>query len=454
VADVDGDGRDDLFVGGARDQRSVLFRQTAAGVLEPAPGPWAADSAAEDVAAVFFDADGDGALDLYVGTAGNEFRGEADEIRDRLYLGDGAGGFREAPAGALPDLFVHTGTVAPADWDGDGDTDLFVGGRVVPRAYGRPARSALLENDGRGRFRDVTAEVAPDVERVGMVSAAAWADLDGDGRDDLALAGEWMAPTVFRNAPDGLRPLDVGLADATGWWTALEAADLDGDGDTDLALGNLGLNSRIRATAERPARLLLADFDENDQLDGVLTTWRDGADYPFATVGVLQQQFPELRQRFPTFTAFGARTAEDLFGARARDAETLEATTFANAVALNDGAGRFTLRPLPPVAQIEPVYALLADDLDGDGRTDLALGGGLLGVRPDRGRYDAGYGLVLRGGNDGLMPAGLDTGLVLDGEIRALRWLRTGDGFRLLVAARNDGPLQILRAGRPEIAAR
>ena len=454
TGDVDGDGLDDLFVGGARGQASALFLQTANGFRQAANGPWEADREGEDVAAAFFDADGDGRLDLYVGTAGNEFRGERDEIRDRLYLGDGAGGFRRAPRAALPDLFVHTGAVAPADWDGDGDTDLFVGGRVVPRAYGRPAQSALLENDGRGRFRDVTDEKAPGLARVGMVSAAAWADLDGDGRPDLALAGEWMAPTVFANTPAGLERRDAGLAEATGWWTALDAADLDGDGDADLVLGNLGLNSRVRATPERPARLLLADFDENGQLDGLLTTFRDGADLPLASPQILRQQFPELRQRYPTAQEFGVRTAESLFGSRARNAETLEATTFASAVALNDGSGRFALTPLPALAQIEPVYAVRADDVDGDGHADLVLGGGLLGVRPDRGRYDAGLGLLLRGDGTGAFhPAGLDAGLELDGEVRALRLLRQSGGARLLVAAASDGPLQVLRLGPAEALA-
>ena len=362
VGDVDGDGLDDVFVGGARGQASVLFVQTAAGFVQTENGPWEADKEGEDVAATFFDADGDGDLDLYVGTAGNEFRGRNEALRDRLYLNGGAGRFQRAPRGALPGLFVHTGTVAAEDWDGDGDTDLFVGGRVVPRAYGRPAPSALLENDGAGRFRDVTERRAPGLARVGMVSRAAWADLDGDGRRDLVVVGEWMAPTAFRATGRGLEPMPLGLDDATGRWTALDVADLDGDGDADLVLGNLGLNSRLRASADHPARLLLADFDENGQEDALLTTWRDGADYPVATVALLQQQFPELRQRFPTATAFGARTPEDLFGGRARGADKLEATTFASAVALNDGAGRFTLRPLPRVAQVEPVYAALAGD--------------------------------------------------------------------------------------------
>ncbi len=453
VADVDGDGRDDVFVGGARAQPNALFVQTAGGAfVERSVPAWAAHAEGEAVDAAFFDADGDGALDLYVATAGNEFRGENDALRDRLYLGDGAGGFREAPAGSLPDRWVHVGAVAPHDWDGDGDVDLFVGGRVVPRAYGMPAPSALLENDGRGRFRDVTATLAPSLAEVGMVSRAAWGDVDGDGRADLVLVGEWMAPTVYRATAGGFEPFDTGLGDATGWWTALDVADLDGDGDLDLALGNLGLNSRIRATPEHPARLWLADFDGNDALDGIVTSYRDGDDYPLATIALFQQTFPELRKRFPTAAEFGARTVPDLFGRRARDAEQRTATTFASAVAWNDGSGRFDLRPLPDLAQIEPVYALASADLDGDGVLDLVVGGGQLGVRPDRGRYDAGLGLALLGdGRGGFVPVGLDGGLALDGEVRALRFL---DGGRLLLSAASDGPLQAFRVGRGAVATR
>ena len=451
VGDVNGDGLDDLFVGGAKLQPSALFLQTARGFAPTGPDPWRADSLSEAVAAVFLDVDGDGDLDLYVGTAGNEFWGQHEALRDQLYLGDGDGGFEAAPPGALPDLFTQTGTVVPSDVDSDGDIDLFVGGRVVAREYGQPAQSALLLNDGRGRFRDATATWAPSLERAGMVTSATWADLDGDGRADLTVAGEWMAPTVYRNTGRALERIDDGLAEATGWWTALTSADLDGDGDVDLVLGNLGLNAAVRASAEHPARLWMADFDGDEAPEALVTTYRDGADYPLVPVRTLQRRFPELRRRWPTATAFGARTPEELFGARARKATPVTAATFASAVAINDGTGRFTLRALPDLAQLEPTYALLADDLDGDGNLDVLLGGGLLNVPPERGRDDAGYGALLLGTGGGRFRplADLARSLTLDGEVRALRWLRRADRERLLVVARTGGRLQMLRPTLP-----
>ncbi len=450
VGDVDGDGRDDLYVGGAKWQAGQLwvqrpdgtFRRTNASVFQ-------ADSLAEDVDAVFFDADADGDQDLYVVSAGNEFWDEQEPLRDRLYVNDGQGGFRW-DGDALPVFFANGSCVVPGDFDGDGDLDLFVGGRVVSRQYGLIPRSYLLENDSRGRFRDVTLEKARALAEAGMVTSAAWADYDGDGQLDLVVVGEWMPIRIFRQ--DAGRFTDrtgaAGLTQTNGWWNSVTAVDLRGTGRPDLVLGNLGRNSSIQASREAPARLYLYDFAHNGGLLQVLTVHKNGVRYPLAGRDELMRVVPALRNRYPSYADFGASRIEDIFPrSDLRNAQVREAYLFASSLALNNGNGSFDLRPLPAAAQFSPIYAALPGDVDGDGNTDLVVAGNFLGVPPVRGRYDAGYGVLLRGdGAGGFVAMDLEaSNLVIEGEARALKWLRAADGGRLLVVARNDAPLQILR---------
>jgi hypothetical protein len=457
VGDVNGDGLDDLYAGGAKWQPGRLLVQGADGSFRSVGDPaFAADSIAEDVDAAFFDADGDGDPDLYVVSGGNEFWGTHQPLRDRLYLNDGRGGFRRSRE-ALPEFFENGSCVAPADVDRDGDQDLFVGTRVVARRYGEIPRSYLLENDGTGRFRDVTADRAPDLVHAGMVSSAVWTDYDGDGAVDLIVAGEWMPVRVFRQEAGRLveRTEQAGLGGTEGWWNSVTAVDLRGNGRTDLILGNLGLNSYVRASDGRPVRLYVHDFAGNGDLQQVLTFYKDAESYPLANRDELIRAVPALRDKFPTYTAFGAARIADLFPRSAlRRAEVREARTLASAVALNRGDGSFELRPLPPEAQFAPIYAALPGDFDRDGRADVVIGGNLHGVPPIRGRYDASYGLLLRGdGAGGLAAVDLEAGgLVIAGQVRDLELLRAAGGGRLLVVARNGDALQLIRPVRLDAA--
>jgi hypothetical protein len=443
VADVNGDGADDIYVGGAKWQAGQLYLQNRDGRFrESAQRAFRADSLREDVDAAFFDADRDGDADLYVVSGGNEFW-EGEPLRDRLYLNDGRGNFQRAE-GALP-VFHHNGSsVAPGDFDGDGDVDLFVGSRVVSRQYGVIPQSYLLENDGRGRFRDVTAEKAPALLHVGMVADAKWVG------QDLIVAGEWMPVTVFRREQGQWvdRTAEAGLAGSTGWWNSIDVVDLNGDGRQDLVLGNLGLNSVLRASRSEPARLYVGDFFEKGTRLQILTSYRHGVSYPLASRDELIQVAPALRRRFPTYASFGARRIEDIISREAlRQARVLEATTFANAVALNLGRGTFELRPLPTAAQFAPVYASLAGDFDGDRKIDLIVAGNFYGVTPVQGRYDASYGLLLRGDGNGSFTA-VDmeqSGLEIDGQARRMALLQRANGERLIVVARNDDRLRIIR---------
>ena len=454
VADVDGDGLDDIFVGGAKWQPGRLMLQNPDGTFRDGDASaFRADSLYEDVDATFLDADGDGDPDLFVVSGGNEFWGTSEALRDRLYLNDGSGLFTRADD-ALPDAFENGGCVAAADFDGDGHIDLFVGGRAVARDYGATPRSQLLRNDGTGRFTDVTAEMAPGLAEAGMVAAAVWTDTDGDGGLDLVVTGEWMSVRVFRQRDGRLveQTAAAGLDGTNGWWNAVVAADLDGDGHDDLVLGNLGLNSYLRASREEPARLYLHDFSRDGLPEQILTFYKDGVSYPLEGRDALLARIPALRQRYPTYTSFGAATIDDLFPAsELRRARVLEAYTFASAVALNRGDGTFRLAPLPVGAQLSPLYALLAGDFDDDGHTDILAGGNLHGVRPILGRYDASYGVLLAGAGDGTFME-RDAGVAIEGQVRGLAWVRLADGGRGVVVARNDLPVQLFRvqpAARP-----
>ena len=452
VADVNGDGLDDIYVGGAKWQPSRVYLQQRDGTFRASAQPSiAADSLAEDVDAAFFDANGDGRPDLLVMSAGNEFFGTADELRPRLYLNDGRGGFRRDTA-AIPPIFENGSCVVPGDFDGDGRIDVFLGGRVVAGRYGAIPGSHLLRNDGTGHFTDVTDSLAPGLAHVGMVTSAAWIDYDRDGKLDLVVTGEWMPVHLFHQERGKFvdRTKEVGLAGSNGWWNTVVAADLRGIGRTDLVLGNLGLNSYIRATRKEPARLYLGDFAHSGGFQQVLTFYKHGVSYPMAGRDELVRLIPSLRSKYPSYRSFGASRVEDIIpAADLRAAEVREAYDFATSIALDNGNGTFTLQALPMEAQLAPVRAAVASDLEGTGKPDLLLAGNFYGVTPLRGRYDASYGLLLRNRGGGhFAPVSLEAdGLVLDGQVRRLAVLRRANGDRLLVAARNDTTLQVLRIG-------
>jgi hypothetical protein len=438
VGDVNGDGLDDFFIGGAKGQPSALYVQRPNGTFVATNQQlFAADSISEDLGAAFFDANGDGNLDLYVVTGGTEFSDLAPALEDRLYLGDGHGHFRKTTDRLPP--FATSGSRVAVSKD-----YVFVGGRVVPGRYGINPQSTLLKNDGRGHFTDVTAQVAPELARVGMVTDALWADVDHDGRLDLIVVGEWMPITVFRNTGTKFERLAVrGLEHSAGWWNRIVSADFNGDGRPDFVVGNLGLNTRLHATPAEPTRMYVKDFDGNGFPEQIVTLYEGGKSVPLALRDELTNALPYLKPRYPKYSDYAGQTVEQIFGRELTDAVVKQAETFASTIALSNRDGSYTLAPLPREAQIAPVYGVLAGDFDHDGKTDLLLAGNFSGVPPEIGSMMASYGLLLRGdGRGGFTPLrATESGFVVPGEARDVQRVRTARGDLYIVARNDDRPL-------------
>ena len=405
VGDVDGDGLDDVFIGGAAGVPGKLFLQRKDGrFVESASGqPWEADSGYEDWAAVFFDANGDGRPDLYVASGGYTLAPSSALLQDRLYLNQGGGRFSRA-ANALPPMLASKGVVRVADFNGDGRPDLFVGGRLKPRDYPAPTRSYLLRNDG-DHFTDVTEQMAPAlVQPGGMITDAQWIDYDGDGKVDLVTAGEWMPIRFFHNEGSHFRDAtsDMGLPPMRGWWYSLAAGDFDRDGRPDLVAGNLGLNYSYTTSKDSTFGVYGGDFTGSGRNDVVLTTTIDGTEYPLAGFSPLGQDIYTLAIRFPTYGAFATASIQQLFTpAQLQSALHYQADTFASMYLHNDGNGRFTATALPNAAQIAPIRGILPVDVDGDGQLDVLIAGNLYDAEPNTPRADAGNGLWLRGDGKG-----------------------------------------------------
>lgn len=441
TADVNRDGHADLFVSGACGQAGTLFLGSAEGQFTAAPDqPWASALEADDVGALFFDANNDSAPDLLLVAGGVQHaRGDAP-LNDRLYLNNGDGKFTLASAETLPADGESTAAVASADFDGDGRADLFIGGRVIPGAYPKTPRSFLYRNVD-GRFVDVTDELAPGLRTIGLVTAASFADLDNDKRPDLVVATEWGPVSVFRNTGTAFENATkrLGLSGTTGWWSALNIVDIDGDNRLDLVAGNVGLNTKYRASAEQPTVLFAGVFDDSGKEGLIEAQYHDGALYPVRGRSKLAYGFPWIRQKFRTFKAYSQATVEDIFGAeRLANVQKLSATELASGIFRQQSDGTFKFQPLPRRAQFAPINAIVARDLTGDGVLDLYCVGNNFGPEPTTGRFDGSLGVLLKGDGRGeftaLSPA--ESGLAVSGDARSAAVVGNA-----LAVSRCDGPL-------------
>lgn len=424
-ADVNADGLVDVYVGGGNGQASRLYLQRQNGQFAFTTQPaFEADKSSDDVDATFFDYNGDGCLDLYAASGGyGTFAPDDAALQDRLYVNDCKGNFTKKQD-ALPEMRTSTGAVATADINGDGWTDLFVGGHVVPGRYPETPRSYILVNDGQGHFEERTAEVGSELERIGMVSDAGWHDLNGDGTEDLIVVGEWMPIRVFEHT-------DGHLSDATesyfekpysGLWNKLLIDDLNQDGIADLVVGNFGLNSQLKASEDQPAELYFADFDDNGSVDPILNFYIQGTSYPYVTLDELRGQMPFVGSRFPSYEAYSEAQFGDLFtDEEIGKARKLEARFLETSLFIGSQGGRFEKRDLPIEAQLAPVFTINTLDYNGDGNTDLVLGGNINEARIRFGKYDANYGVLLRGNGKAAFEyvSQHESGLELRGDVRS-----------------------------------
>ncbi|MEM7511310.1 MAG: VCBS repeat-containing protein, partial [Bacteroidota bacterium] len=447
--DMNGDGLEDLYMVGSKDHAAALYLQTPNGGFKQAnQALFEEEKASEETDCACFDADNDGDLDLYVTSGGNEYPSNAVALKDKLYFNQGDGTFEKSQQSLPTFQYESTSTVVPADYDKDGDTDLFVGVRLRPFLYGVPANGYLLENDGKGSFKNITQTNAPELSDIGMVTDASWFDMDQDDDLDLIVVGDWMAITVFEQNEGKLTKVEnSGLEKSNGFWNCLRPSDLDGDGDTDFIVGNHGLNTRFKASANEPVSMLINDFDQNGSAEQVISVYNDGTSYPLALRHDLVMQMPILKKKYLKYESYKNQTVEDIFSPEQREkAISLQVYNTQTSILVNEGNGKFRLKALPIEAQLSPAFGLYLKDMDQDGHKDILLAGNFHRAKPEVGMYDASYGLWLKG--DGKLNfeavSQKKSGFGITGEVREIIDFKLGDDTVLLVAM-NDEPMRVFK---------
>jgi len=449
VADVNNDGHEDIFIGGAQGQIAKLYLHQGNGLLTPAPTAdvFREDRLLEDTASAFFDADGDGDMDLLIGSGGNQPDRTAN-YENRLYLNDGNGNYSRSP-NSIKTIAHNVATIAPHDFDEDGDIDIFIGSRSVPGIYGINPQHLLLENDGTGNFNDITESRGFKLKDVGMLTDATWADMDGDSKKDLVLVGDWMAPLIFKNSGRRLSPLtNSSLSHLSGWWNALSAQDLDGDGDTDLILGNQGSNTAYSATEETPAKIYINDFDDNGTIEQIVTRNVNNRDVPVALKRELTAQLVSLKKENLKFSDYAKKSIDELLSAEVLAQSIVKTATISESiVALNNGNGNYNIQKLPREVQFSCVCTISCSDINKDGILDIMLAGNNFELKPQYSRQDANYGSVLLGTNTNefVWQPYEKSGFFLKGEVKQLVPFTDKAGNTFVIAGRNNASPKIFK---------
>jgi hypothetical protein len=443
-ADLNNDGMDDFYLGASMHNNGMICIQQLGDKYKISS--LKEEPLADETDAIFFDMEGDGDLDLYVVTGGTENLAQTLPQADRLYenkgLKNGSPEFL-LTEGRIPKIYQSGSCVKPADLDHDGDVDLFIGTRVIPSYYGIPCDQFLLINDGKGNFKDVSATIAPQLRHLGMVTDATWFNYDNDDFPDLMITGEWMPITIFKNNGKQFVKVDnvKGLAKSDGWWNRVVMSDLDGDGDSDFVLGNLGLNSKFKPTADQPLTLFVNDFDQNGSIEPIFSYPKGDKHVPFALRPEIIKQMSSLKKKFVYSKDYANKTVEDIVDPKIlAKSTTLQFYQPQTSLLLNQGNGDFLLTPLSVQAQLSPVYGIGIEDLNGDDRPDIILGGNLYSVKPEIGRYDALHGLVLLADASGhfIPQTSIQSGLKVEGEVRHIGILKSKNRQSIALIRNND----------------
>ncbi len=447
VADINGDGNEDVFIGGAKEQAGKIYLNSGNDSYTiSSQKDLESDANYEDTAASFFDADGDGDQDLLVGSGGNEKADQAN-YKNRLYLNNGKGVFTKSTSN-IPTTTNNVSVIVSNDFDGDGDIDVFIGSRSVPGVYGIIPKQLLLENDGKGNFTNVTDKKAFKLNEVGMITDAVWEDIDNDGKKDLIIVGDWTTPIIFKNTGRRLAEFKSNLAAFSGFWNAVSCVDLNNDGKKDLILGNKGTNTSYKASAKNPMKIFVNDFDANGTIEQITTRTIDGKDIPVHLKSELAKQIPMIKKKNLSYDDYSRKSVQELFPQEVIDNSIQKTVNIQESViAINKGNGKFEIQILPKEVQFSTVNTICTADVNKDGILDIILGGNQYEFKPQFGRLDSNYGSVLLGNKNGnyTWTSYSKSGFYLKGEVKHIQKVKNKINTITIIAVINDNAPKIFK---------